>query len=274
MLKIRSVIILGILLIYLSGFVIAQESYIEAISGVRDQVVQSEDNVKKEINSFNGAFQDAFVLIDDEVSRLIFANAAMVGLVFAIMFLVYAKTSSKSRRDVQVMLVAHSKYIDNMVSAKLDEFTRKLEQMLEEKKKQDMSALESLDDTLKGSFSSEEMMTLGRRRRTPESVPEAVAQITEAVVKEEKSSQMVVIQPIKKKRGGLFGLFGRKDEKKEEIVYPVPEQKIKDVKTDVPRAPSDPGSKFLRRLKRGLMRILGKGKNREKVEEFRLTSNR
>ena len=270
MIKIKSIIILGILLIYLSGFVVGEDTYVEAIAKVRDQVVQSEDNVKKEINSFNGAFQDAFILIDNEVSRLIFANAAMVGLVFAIMFLVYAKTSSKSRRDVQVMLVAHSKHIDNMISARLDEFTRKLEQMMEEKRKQDTSALESLDDTIKGSFSSEEMMTLGRRSRRPESVPEAAAQISEAVIEEEKSSQMVVMQPVKNKRGGLLGLFGRKEKKKEEFVYPIPEQKIKDAKTDVPRAPSEPGSRFLRRLKRGFMRILGKGKTREKVEEVRL----
>jgi hypothetical protein len=264
--------ILGVFLVLavFVGVVSSQETYIEAISSVREQVVQSEENVKKEINSFNGAFQEAFKLIDDEVSRLIFANAAMVGLVFAIMFLVYAKTSSKSRRDVQVMLVAHSKHIDNMVSAKLDEFTRRLEQMMEEKRRQDMSALESLDDTMKGAFTTDEMMTLGRRRRKSESVPEAVAQITEAVAQETSASNTVEMQPVKKKRRGLFGLFGRKEEKKEEIIYPVPEQKVKDIKTDVPREPSQPGSRFLRRLKRGLMRILGRSKHREKVEEFRL----
>ena len=88
--------IFGLLLIFvlMSGYVVCEDTYISAINNVHDQIIQSEQNIKKDIDSFQGAFTDTFKLIDDEISRLIFANAAMVGLVFAINFLVYAKTST------------------------------------------------------------------------------------------------------------------------------------------------------------------------------------
>lgn len=252
--------ILGVFLVFsmVVGAGSAQETYIEALSGIREQVVASETSIKSEINSFQGAFEDTFKLIDDEISRLIFANAAMVGLVFAIMFLVYAKTSSRSRRDMQVMLVAHSKHMDNMISARLDEFARRMEMMYEERRKEQMSTLESLDSTM-GSLASLERVD--RRKKTD--VPEVKI---ESVSSEIVAESADVVEPVQQEKKRLFGFLGKKK----------PEAMIKDTDRNsdgqviVPKEPTKPGNRFLRRIKRGLMRILGRNTHTENVEEFRL----
>ena len=238
----KKVIGLFIIFIYICNFTSAATqsdtgvSYIEALAQVRDQVQTSEQNIIKDVDSFSAAFKDTFKLIDDEISRLIFANAAMVGLVFAIMFLVYAKTSSRTRRDMQVMLVAHSKHLDSVMSSRLDEFTRKIELMLEEKRKEDLSTLESLDDQIKDLRSLPDMTDLDRKDRKPETSLEVVS-----------------------KSRGIRDVM--------KVEEP---QKDVDGKVLVPKIPSSPGSKFFRRIKLGMQRMMGMRKNKEKVDEFKI----
>ena len=255
--------ILGVFLVLMVmvGMASAQaqgDSYIDALAKIRDQITQSETNIIKDVDSFQGAFQDAFKLIDDEISRLIFANAAMVGLVFAIMFLVYAKTSSRSRRDMQVLLVAHSKHMDNMISARLDEFARRMEMMFEERRKEQMSTLESLDDTM-GSLASLERVDRRKKVEVPEVKNELVS--TDIV-----AESVAVVEQVPQEKKRLFGFLGKK--KHEAVIDDT--DKNSEVNVLVPKKPSEPGNRFLKRIKRGLMRILGRNKHRENVEEFRL----
>ena len=239
--------IFGLILIFicLSGLSVAQQTgdtFIQSLDGIRQQIKQSEDNIIKDVDSFQGAFSDAFALIDAEISRLIFANAAMVGLVFAIMFLVYAKTSTRSRRDMQVLLVAHSKHLDAMVSGKLDDFTRKIEMMMEEKKTRDMSSLESLDANIKDA-----VVTDGIERKDRKGA------VSELDVTHE--SKLADAKPVDRLRALV---------KEPEIL------KDKDGKVLVPKDASKPGNKFLRRMKLGILKLLGRKRHTEKVVEFKL----
>ena len=224
------------------GAVSAADSYIEALDGIRQQIQQSEQNIIQDVDSFSGAFGDAFKLIDDEISRLIFANAAMVGLVFAIMFLVYAKTSTRSRRDMQVLLVAHSKHLDAMISGKLDDFTRKIEMMMEEKKTRDMSSLEALDADIKDA-----VVTGGMERK--------VRQVAVSELDVQHESKLAVAKPVDRLRALV---------KEPEI------QKDKDGRVIVPKDASKPGNRFLRRMKLGILKLLGRKRQTEKVVEFKL----
>ena len=239
--------IFGLLLIFvlMSGYVVCEDTYISAINNVHDQIIQSEQNIKKDIDSFQGAFTDTFKLIDDEISRLIFANAAMVGLVFAINFLVYAKTSTRSRRDLQVLLVAHAKHMDNMVSSRLDDFTRNIGAMMEERKKQDMSTLESLDDQIKGVVSSD-LAVMERKQR----IQDPARHETKTSLQENKQTRQIA---------NINSLI-TEDEGERDA----------DGKVLIPKKSSGPGFIFFKRIKLGVLRVLGRKSHKEKVDEFRL----
>ena len=94
---------------------------------IREEQEKNKNEIISAVVSFNGAFQDVFRLIDDEISRLIYAMAGMVGAVFAIMFLVYAKSTSRYKRDMQLLLRAHAEHLDALIIARLDEFVSRLD---------------------------------------------------------------------------------------------------------------------------------------------------
>jgi len=137
-----------VLFLLFGGFVSALETYVEAMQKLREEQQESKREIIATVVSFNAAFKDTFRLIDDEFSRLIYSMAGMVGAVFAIMFLVYAKTTSRYKRDIQILMKAHSQHIDNLISARLDEFMSRLDNRMVEEKTSTLSAVEANFDEL------------------------------------------------------------------------------------------------------------------------------
>jgi uncharacterized protein YdaU (DUF1376 family) len=227
-------IVLGVLFVFvIMPVVSAQETYIESIRKLNDKIDQSEKDVRGDISSFNEAFKDAFKLIDDEISRLLYGNAAMVGIVFAIMFLVYAKTTTKTKRDMQVLLAAHSKHVDNIVSARLDEFMSRFETNVDEKK-----GLTRLNDDI-GSLIEQEL--------------------------KEVEQQTGVVQAPKRRS------IQRLEESVGKMTH-VEEAKVaKDGLVHVPRRQTTPLNRIKKRLRTGLFRLLGKKEvPKVKIQEFRM----
>jgi hypothetical protein len=235
--KIFAFLLLGVLFV---GGVCAADSYVESVQKLTDQVSQSEKNIRDDINSFNAAFKDTFRLVDDEISRLIMANAAMAGIIFAMMFLVYAKTTSRTKRDLQVLLAAHAKHVDNLVSSRLDEFEGRMDARFKARDTGRLSKLGSeFDMIVDGMVKTDDNYTRRSKLEAPEEGRKPIER--ESKEQEEKNELMVLDEPKVDKDG---------------------KAKLRD-------KPSLPGTIVLRRLKRGFLRLLGKNKPRESVVEFK-----
>jgi len=259
-----------LLLLVVNGFVSAEDTYLESLQKMRDQVAQSEKNIREDISSFNEAFKDTFRLLDQEVSRLIYANAAMAGVVFAIMFLVYAKTTSRYKRDIQVLLAAHGKHIDNIISTRLEEFEAR---MVGRERSKDVGRLSKLGgefDMVISSIADEEGFA-----RKVKSLPETSLgdPLRERGIEQRPAaveSKSVVQETVKKpEKKGLFAKLRFKETK--HTVPIITEARIdeSDGKVRILDGPSTSGNKFLKRLKRGLMRLVGKKPQTQKVIEFK-----
>lgn len=254
--------VLGILLVLLSTVVSAEESYVEALQSLKTQVSESEKNVRADINSFNAAFKDTFRLVDDEISRLIIANSAMVGIVFAIMFLVYAKTTSRTKRDLQVLLAAHAKHIDMVVSKRLDDFENRMHNTMRARDPATQSKLGGDFDSIVGELvQTDERFSKKMSKLSGDVVPiplddaEQGASIVEdkkpILVKHDRSLAVVTSKAV-------------------ERFSAVEEATIdKDGKVKMLKETTSPLNKMRKRLKRGILRLLGKNKPTEKVQEFK-----
>jgi len=259
--KINSNKIFSVLLVALfvaggfSTFVCAQQqdTYLESLQAIKTQIATSEKNVRDDINSFNAAFKDTFRLVDDEISRLILANGAMVGVVFAIMFLVYAKTTSRTKRDLQILLSAHAKHIDNLISTRLDEFEGKIDAKLRARDTTTLSKLGGDFDNVVSNIVDSDS-EYGRRSRLgaeteKETLPEGMQEL-EDVPKEAaiQTSMKALVKHASK----------------------VEEAKIDDDgKVKILKERTGPLNRVKKRLRRGLLRLLGRNKPKEKVQEFK-----
>ena len=145
--KIKLFIVCLVLFMFVSS-VSATDSYIESMQKLREEQQESKKEIISAVVSFNAAFTDTFRLIDDEFSRLIYSMVGLVGVVFSIMFLVYAKTTSRYKRDIQILLKAHSKHIDNLVTTRLDEFISRLDSRMKQETRTALSRVEENFDSI------------------------------------------------------------------------------------------------------------------------------
>ena len=243
----KKYIILALAIMACINMVSAADTYVESLQKLNEQVATSEKNIRDDINSFNAAFKDTFTLVDNEISRLILANGAMVGVVFAIMFLVYAKTTSRTKRDLQVLLSAHAKHIDNMISNRLNEFELRMDNKLRARDTNTLSKLGGEFDSMVGSIvESDETMT----RRRPEK--ETKTALEEPKVAENK--------PTEKKNGV---------ERISAAIKTIEPAVDKDGKVKILKEQTPSSNRFLKRMKRGVRRLLGKDKPKEKIQEFK-----
>lgn len=223
------------ILVLMVGFSCAQSSdtYLETLQKINTKIDTSEKNVRDDINSFNEAFKDTFTLIDDEISRLIIANAAMVGGVFAIMFLVYAKTTSRTKRDIQVLLAAHAKHIDTLITVRLEELEMRIDERFKAKDTTTLSKLGAdFDFIATGVFDEERKVAETKRTSLSGASSEtkiAPRKIEETIYTEEAKLEM-------------FGMGV------------------------VSKGPSSGGA--LKRMKRGFMKLLGRHKPKDVVEDL------
>jgi hypothetical protein len=240
-----------VLMAGVSSFVSAEDTYLDSLNAIKTQISSSEKNVRDDINSFNTAFKDTFRLVDDEISRLILANGAMVGVVFAIMFLVYAKTTSRTKRDLQILLAAHAKHIDNLISTRLDEFESKIDARFRARNTTALSKLGGdFDDVITNIVGSDGEM--GRRRSRLNEVVE-VPQENHVVGEVEQKSIVspAVIKQVKQLARVEEAHIGT------------------DGKVKILKESTGPLNRMKKRLRRGLMRLLGMNKAKEKVQEFK-----
>lgn len=249
----NKLIVLGILsILFISTFVSAEVSYVEALQQLTAQTTASEKNIRADINSFNAAFKDTFRLVDDEISRLIIANSAMVGIVFAIMFLVYAKTTSRTKRDLQVLLAAHANHIDAVVVKRLDEFENKMDSRLRARDPVAQSKLGSDFDSIVGTLVETDVDLVRKVKLTGDVVPVPLDDVKVATDGQETKSLAVITSRAIKK------------------ISAVEEPKIdSDGKVVMLKESTSPLNRVRKRLKRGLLRLLGKNKPTEKVQEFK-----
>jgi len=249
--------VLGILLVLLSTAVSAEETYVEALQSLKTQVTESEKGIRSDINSFNAAFKDTFRLVDDEISRLIIANSAMVGIVFAIMFLVYAKTTSRTKRDLQVLLAAHAKHIDMVVSKRLDDFENRMHNSMRARDPATQSKLGGDFDSIVGDLVEKDERFAKRSKLSGDVIPIPLDDV--AVVEERK--------PVAVKQDRSLTVA---TSKALERISAVEEATVdKDGKVKMLKETTSPLNKMRKRLKRGILRLLGKNKPTEKVQEFK-----
>ena len=254
-----AILLIGVLL---TGAVAAEESYVEALQNLKTQVATSEKNIRDDIGSFNAAFQDTFRLVDDEISRLIVANAAMVGIIFAIMFLVYAKTTSRTKRDLQVLLAAHAKHIDTVVSKRLDDFESRIDNKMRARDPSTQSKLGSDFDGIVGALVETDAEFAPKRGRLARADGEMIP-IDEAPKQE--ATEQAVPKEMPKERS-IAVATSRAVEK----IAEVEEAKLdKDGKVKILKDTTSPLNKVRKRLKRGILRLLGKGAPKEKIQEFK-----
>lgn len=241
---------------YLSTCVSAEDTYLESLQAIKTQIATSEKNVRDDINSFNAAFKDTFRLVDDEISRLILANGAMVGVVFAIMFLVYAKTTSRTKRDLQVLLAAHAKHIDNVISTRLDEFESKIDAKMRARDTTTLSKLTGdFDSVITGMVDSN--ADYGRKRsRLEESKASEQRDLPEGMQEMDsvpKDTRMQTMKALAKQASAV-----------EEAMVD-----SKDGKVKILNQSTSPLNRIKKRLRRGLLRLIGKSTPKEKVQEFK-----
>jgi hypothetical protein len=258
----NKLVVLGILLVLLATCVSAEQSYVEALQSLKTQMSDSEKNIRDDINSFNGAFKDTFRLVDDEVSRLIIANSAMVGIVFAIMFLVYAKTTSRTKRDLQILLAAHAKHIDTVVSKRLDEFENRMVNNLRSRDPATQSKLGSNFDDVVGSLVDTDENFKRRSKLSGDVVP--------ILLEDDIVEHNTQISEEKKTNGKLERSLAVATSRAVEKISAVEEAKLdKDGKVKVLKDSTSPLNKMRKRLKRGLLRLFGRNKPKEKIQEFK-----
>jgi len=254
--------VFGVLLFLLiPAMVSAEETYIEALQNLKSQVAESEKNVRADVDSFNAAFKDTFRLVDDEISRLIIANSAMVGIVFAIMFLVYAKTTSRTKRDLQVLLAAHAKHIDMVVSKRLDDFENRMHNSMRARDPATQSKLGGDFDSIVGDLVEKDDRFAKKSKLSGDVIPTPLDDIEHgASIIEDKRPI-----PIKQERSLTVATS-----KAIERISAVEEATIdKDGKVKMLKETTSPLNKMRKRLKRGILRLLGKNKPTEKVQEFK-----
>jgi len=264
----KNIIGVLVLFVFLSGFVSCEDSYIESLQKLRDQITLSEKNIRDDVNSFNEAFKDTFILLDQEVSRLIYANAAMAGVIFAIMFLVYAKTTSRYKRDIQVLLAAHGKYIDNIITTRLEEFEARLDARAKTKDVTRLTKLGGEFDMIVSEVVDKEEAERGSRMPTKLEDPVKHVAVAESkdVVKAPIIEAVKAVEVAEKK--SFLSRFKFKQSKQE--MPRLLEAKIdSDGKVKILKGPSNPGMKFLKRIRRGLRRLTGKGKQTDEVKELK-----
>ena len=259
-------------LLVLSVFVVsvaAEDTYIESLQKLRDQIALSEKNIRDDINSFNAAFKDTFALLDQETSRLIYANAAMAGVIFAIMFLVYAKTTSRYKRDIQVLLAAHGKYIDNIITTRLEEFEARLEARAKTKDVTRLNRLGGEFDMIVSEVVEKEEAERAPRRVASLEEPSASTIVAERKVVEKAQIVETAKKPeVVEEKKSWFSKF--KFKKSTQEMPRLIEAKIdSDGKVKILKEPSAPGMRFLKRLRRGLRRLLGKNKQTQDVKELK-----
>jgi len=239
---INKIIAVLILFTCIISYVSAEDTYLESLQRINSRIDESEKNILNDINSFNAAFKDTFRLIDDEISRLIIANAAMVGGVFAIMFLVYAKTTARSKRDVQVLLAAHAKHIDNLLTIRMDELDSRIEMKLRSRDTNTLSKLsDGFDECVKEVFKEE-------------IIDNKIDEINSVLVSSGKNK---------------LAKSSKKPSRKISDIIEVDEAKVDiDGKASIIKNPK-PGNAVLKRFKRGFLRLLGKSKEKKEVVEFK-----
>lgn len=246
----KKYIILALAIMACINMVSAADTYVESLQKLNEQVASSEKNIRDDINSFNAAFKDTFTLVDNEISRLILANGAMVGVVFAIMFLVYAKTTSRTKRDLQVLLSAHAKHIDNMISSRLNDFELRMDNKLRARDTNTLSKLGGEFDSMIGNIvDSDDTMT----RRRPDK--ESKTALEEPKVEDSKPAEK------KPSQNGM--------ERISAAIKTIEPTVDKDGKVKILKEQTPSSNRLLKRLKRGVRRLLGKDKPKEKVQEFK-----
>jgi hypothetical protein len=221
------------------SFVSAQDTYVESMQRLREEQQQSKKEIIGAINSFNDAFRDTFRLIDDEFSRLIYSQAAMVGIVFAIMFLVYAKTTARYKRDIQILLAAHSKHVDNLITTRLDEFVARLESRMKEDKSTSLSSFDvGFDELAEDVFRGQEKIS--RKEEIPSR--EVSKPVTPARRFEEIKARVTAIEEAKIDEDGRVKIL---------------------------KSPTSRLNRFKKRVRSGLKRLLGRSKEKKQVKEFK-----
>lgn len=237
-------ILLGLFFVLITSYVSAQDTYIESMAKLREEQQESKKEIIAVVVSFNDAFKDTFRLIDDEFSRLIYSMVGLVGVVFSIMFLVYAKTTSRYKRDIQILMKAHSKHIDTLISVRLDEFVARLESRMIQETTTSLSKVEADFDNIVSDI------------LPPDVVEQNVDQQVEIVVKEQVPKPV----PVHKKR------FEELKANVSAVEEPIIDD---DGRVKVLNKPTSPLNRFKKRIRSGLRRVFGKGKETNDVKEFK-----
>jgi len=235
-------IMLGMFFVLLSSCVSAQDTYLESIQKLREEQQESKKEIISAVVSFNAAFKDTFRLVDDEFSRLIYSMVGLVGVVFSIMFLVYAKTTSRYKRDIQILLKAHSKHIDNLVINRLDEFVARLDSRMKQNTTSALSRVEEDFDSVV----------------TDMLPPEVVEQKVESVIDNPRIEQKP--KPVYK------GRFEEVKANVSAVEEPIVEA---DGRVKVLKKQTSIANRIKKRIKSGLRRIRGKDKETIDVKEFK-----
>jgi hypothetical protein len=252
----NKILLVGLLLFVCSHFVCAEDTYVEAMQKLREEQQEAKKEIIAAVVSFNQAFKDAFRLIDDEFSRLIYAMVGLTGVVFAIMFLVYAKTTSRYKRDIQILMKAHSKHIDNLVSARLDEFMEKMDSRLMEETKTALSKVESDFDIV--------MQDIVPPEPEPEPEIESVSEPEpKSESKKEEKSKKKKVKVKKEDQVERLKKIKEKFTKVEEALVD------KDGKVPVLKEPTPPLNRFKKRVRSGFRKLFGKNKEVKDVKEFK-----
>lgn len=232
-------IVLGLIFVMVCSFVSAQETYIESMQRLREEQQQSKKEIIAAVVSFNEAFKDTFRLIDDEFSRLIYSMVGVVGVVFSIMFLVYAKTTSRYKRDIQILMKAHSKHIDNMVSIRLDEFIARLDSRMLDERTSALSRVEGDFDSLMGDITNDK-------------------------------NNISEVMPIKKQIKNKNKTVKVKLDELKENISSIEEPMIdEDGSVAVLKEPTSRLNRFKKRVRSGFRRLFGKGPETIDVKEFK-----
>jgi len=237
--KIKYFIVFAVLM-FMASNVLATETYIESMQKLREEQQESKKEIIAAVVSFNQAFKDTFRLIDDEFSRLIYSMVGLVGVVFSIMFLVYAKTTSRYKRDIQILMKAHSQHIDNLISTRLDEFVARLDARMMQESETTLSRLENDFDTI--------VNQMVPKQETIEQVQNDV-EVAKPTTKPDKIRRFDTIKA---------------------KVSMVEEPKIEaDGRVKVLSKRTSPLNRFKKRVRSGLRRLFGKKKETSDVKEFK-----
>jgi len=158
------------------------------------------------------------------------------------MFLVYAKTTSRYKRDIQILLKAHSKHIDNLVINRLDEFVARLDSRMKQNTTSALSRVEEDFDSVV----------------TDMLPPEVVEQKVESVIDNPRIEQKP--KPVYK------GRFEEVKANVSAVEEPIVEA---DGRVKVLKKQTSIANRIKKRIKSGLRRIRGKDKETIDVKEFK-----